>query len=283
MTRPTTVVQESAATTGERGGGLTSRRTVAQESAATAGERGAAVTRHRTVAPENATTAGERGGRIPPLFAAYLAERFHPAVFVPAIALHAVLALWAAEAEPTAARLAAAAGLVAPLLLQFRLWDDLEDRDRDRAAHPERVLVAAPPAPFRRALLAIGLGNLIVIAAAPAAATLSAAAPAALAVLDVVFFAAYRLRARVSDRFWRFGVLLSKYPAFIGIVAMAAGAARAPRLALAMAAMYAAANGYEALHDRHSRGEHGHELDHARHRRAGRCAAPPARRGRPRG
>ena len=196
------------------------------------------------------------------LFAAYLAERFRPAVFVPAIALHAALALWAGGAEPTAVRLAAAAGLAALLLLQFRLWDDLEDRDRDRAAHPERVLVLAPPAPFRRALLAIGLGNLIVLAAAPAAGaqaaaapaavTPAAAAPAALAALDIAFLAAYRLRAALSHRVWRFGVLLSKYPAFVGLIAATAGAPRAPRLALAMAAMYAAASAYEALHDRHA-------------------------------
>ena len=39
------------------------------------------------------------------LFAAYLVERFRPAVFVPATALHLLLALWASGAEPTAARL----------------------------------------------------------------------------------------------------------------------------------------------------------------------------------
>ena len=185
------------------------------------------------------------------LFAAYLAERFRPAVFVPAIALHAALALWAGGAEPTAVRLAAAAGLAALLLLQFRLWDDLEDRDRDRAVHPERILVLAPPGPFRHALVVLGLGNLIVLAAVPSAGA-PAAAAVALAILDVVFFAAYRLRTRVSDPFWRFGVLLSKYPAFVGVIATAAGAARAPRLALATAAMYAAASAYEALHDQHT-------------------------------
>ena len=179
------------------------------------------------------------------LFAAYLTERFRPAVFLPAIALHVLLALWAAGAEPTAARLTAAAGLAALLLLQFRLWDDLEDRDRDRAAHPERVLARTAPAPFRRALVAIGLGNLVAVAAAPSVAALTG-----LVFLDAAFFAAYRLRARASDRVWRFGVLLAKYPVFVGLVAAAAGAPRTPRLALAMAAMYAAASVYEACHDR---------------------------------
>ena len=179
------------------------------------------------------------------LFAAYLVERFRPVVFIPAIALHLLLAWWAAGAEPTAARLAPAAGLAALLLLQFRLWDDLEDRRRDRATHPERVLVVASPAPFRRALVVIGLGNLAVLAAAP-----SAVAPAGLVVLDVAFAAAYRLRAGVSDHVWRFGVLLLKYPIFVGLIAAATGAPPTFRLALAMTVMYAAASGYEAYHNR---------------------------------
>ena len=179
------------------------------------------------------------------LFAAYLAERFRPVVFVPAIALQLLLVLWAVDAEPTAARLVSAAGLATLLLLQFRLWDDLEDRRRDRATHPERVLVVASPAPFRRALVVIGLGNLAVLAAAP-----SAVAPAGLVVLDVAFAAAYRLRAGVSDHVWRFGVLLLKYPIFVGLIAAATGAPRTLRLALAMTVMYAAASGYEAHHNR---------------------------------
>ena len=153
--------------------------------------------------------------------------------------------LWAVDAEPTAARLVSAAGLATLLLLQFRLWDDLEDRRRDRATHPERVLVVASPAPFRRALVVIGLGNLAVLAAAP-----SAVAPAGLVVLDVAFAAAYRLRAGVSDHVWRFGVLLLKYPIFVGLIAAATGAPPTFRLALAMTVMYAAASGYEAYHNR---------------------------------
>ena len=182
------------------------------------------------------------------LFAAYLGERFRPAVFVPATALHLLLALWASGAQPTA-RLLTTAGLAALLLLQFRLWDDLEDRDRDVRTHPERVLVLAPPAPFRRALVAIGLANLAALAAAP-----SALAPMGLVALDIAFAAAYRLRARVSDGVWRFGVLLLKYPIFVGLLAVAAGMPAAFRLAVAMAVMYAAAASYEFHHNRRPTG-----------------------------
>ena len=179
------------------------------------------------------------------LFAAYIVERFRPVVFIPAITLQVVLALWAANAEPTAGRLVPAAGLAALLLLQFRLWDDLEDRDRDRVTHPERVLVVASPAPFRRALAAIGLGALALFAAGP-----STAALAGLVLLNAVFAAAYRLRARVSDHVWRYRVLLLKYPVFVGLIATVSGEPRPWRLALAMALIYAAACGHEAMHDR---------------------------------
>ena len=179
------------------------------------------------------------------LFAAYLGERFRTAVFVPATALHLLLALWASGAAPTAARLLPAASLASLLLLQFRLWDDLEDRDRDGRTHPERVLVVASPAPFRLALVAIGLANLAALAAAP-----SALAPTGLVALDVSFAAAYRLRGKVSDGVWRFGVLLLKYPIFVALLAATAGTPPAFRLAVAMAVMYAAAASYEIHHNR---------------------------------
>ena len=111
--------------------------------------------------------------------------------------------------------------------------------------HPERVLIGAPPAPFRRALVAIGLGNLTALAAAPSALALSG-----LVALDVAFVAAYRLRARVSDRVWRFCVLLLKYPIFVGLLATASGTPQTFRLAVAMTGMYAAAGGYEVYHNR---------------------------------
>ena len=180
------------------------------------------------------------------LFVGYIAERFPPAVFAPTIALHVLLALWAVGAELTAAHLVPAAGLASLLLLQFRLWDDLEDRWRDRVTHPKRVLVRASPVPFRRALAAIGLGALVSFAVAP-----SATAAAGLALLDVAFVAAYRLRSRLSDHVWRFRVLLLKYPIFVGLIAVATGTPRTFHLALAMGLMYAAASAYEVYHNRH--------------------------------
>ncbi len=180
------------------------------------------------------------------VFATYLADRFRPGIFVPATALHVVLVLWATDATPTAARLASATGLAALLLLQFRLWDDLEDRAHDRVTHPNRVLVRVSPTPFVWALTAIGFGNLLAVASAP-----SGAAWVGLLLLDGGFVAAYRLRARLSDHVWTFGVLLLKYPAFVLLIAAAFGTPRPGPLALAMCVMYVAASGFEIYHNRH--------------------------------
>ena len=180
------------------------------------------------------------------LSAAYLAERFRPAIFVPALALHVALVLWVVGVSPTPARLVQASGMAALLLLQFRLWDDLEDREHDRVAHPDRVLVRAAPTAFRWVLAAIGLTNLVVFAAGP-----SGVAFGGLIALDGGFGAAYRLRARLKDHVWRFRVLLLKYPAFVGLVATSIGMPRPGPLAVAMGAMYAAACGFELFHNRH--------------------------------
>ena len=180
------------------------------------------------------------------LCAAYVAERFRPAIFIPALALHVVLVLWVVDVSPTPARLVQAGGMAALLLLQFRLWDDLEDRERDRVTHPDRVLVRAAPTPFRWVLAAIGLTNLVVFAAAP-----SSVALVGIITLDGGFGAAYRLRSRLKDHVWRFRVLLLKYPAFVGLIATAIGTPRPGPLAVAMGAMYAAACGFEVFHNHH--------------------------------
>ena len=69
--------------------------------------------------------------------------------------------------------------------------------------------------------------------------------------LDIACVAAYRLRARMSDRVWRFRILLLKYPIFVALLAAAAGTPPPVRLAVAMAVMYAAAvSCYEIHHNR---------------------------------
>ena len=176
----------------------------------------------------------------------YLAERVRPAVFLPALAGLWLAAVWAAGGSPGAGRSALSFALLGCALLQFRLWDDIEDLAHDRRAHPDRVLARAPSGPFRWLL------GVLTIAALAIAAASGPAVLGTLCALDLMFLAAYRLvRPRVADGVWRYPLLLSKYPAFALVTAMAAGAVADPaRIVAVMAAVFAGACLYEALHDR---------------------------------
>ena len=146
---------------------------------------------------------------------------------------------------PLGARVVAQACVtIALLVLQFRLWDDLEDRDRDRVAHPERVLVRSRPAPFWRVLAGLAIGNVIL------ASFWSPGAAAGLAILNLAFWAAYRqMRPRVSDRAWCFILLPAKYPAFVWITAGTIGSPVSERVLPGLMFMWACAYWYEALHN----------------------------------
>ena len=174
--------------------------------------------------------------------AAYLRERFRLALFGPLCLLLTAAAAWSTGGVTTSP-LPITVLLGAILLLQFRLWDDLEDRSRDRHTHPTRVLVTAPAEPFRRVLAMLAV----------AAIALSARQPNAFAAtlaLNIAFWCAYRVvRPRVSPNSWRFGLLLCKYPGFVGVMAISLGDVDSARLGMAATAAYLCASGYELLHD----------------------------------
>jgi hypothetical protein len=92
----------------------------------------------------------------------YLRTRFGPVRFA-LLALFLALASAALD-DSEAALVLGRALLVLPWLLQFRLADDLADRQRDRREHPERVLARAPPGPFRVLLILLAAGNVLVLA-----------------------------------------------------------------------------------------------------------------------
>ena len=174
---------------------------------------------------------------------AYLLQRFPPAVFGPAVISIAGVALWAVE-RPSTLRFLHALTLGLILITQFRLWDDLEDRERDRLVHPERVLTMTATGRFRVLL------SVLVVAAAAACAG-RAAALAALAVTEFTFWWAYRwLRPRLADDTWCFGVLLLKYPALLCVTTLAIDAPVPRRLGIAAIAAYLCAAGYELWHNR---------------------------------
>src|SRR5262245_41007614 len=71
----------------------------------------------------------------------YLRERFtaRVALLLPLLAGASLLPTPCSGAPDLLGRLA----LASTLVLQFRLWDDLADRDRDRQHHPDRILPRA--------------------------------------------------------------------------------------------------------------------------------------------
>ena len=174
--------------------------------------------------------------------AAYIIERFPPSVFGPATLLLTAAALWASTAPlGVDSLLAWLLGLL--MIAQFRVWDDLEDVDRDRTRHPQRVIVNAPPRPFHILVLLLASGAGLLCLRHPRALI-------ALAALDIVFWLAYRhLRAVIPDGAWRNGVLLLKYPAFVAVISLTRGGVDVPRLLAAMMAAYASAYAYERWHD----------------------------------
>src|SRR5438034_3926404 len=152
------------------------------------------------------------------MVAAYLRERFPLRIFAPAAVGIVAAARWASASAATPAAFVLATVCSILLLLQFRLWDDLEDRDRDAATHPERLMVRTPAAWYRRALTSLALANVALcgIGGWPSAVEI--------ALLNLVFSVAYRrTRRHVTDGVWRFSILLLKYPAFVVVLSTMAG------------------------------------------------------------
>ncbi|MDP2343013.1 MAG: hypothetical protein Q8O67_18800 [Deltaproteobacteria bacterium] len=105
----------------------------------------------------------------------------------------------------------------------LRLWDDLVSREQDAGAHPERVLVRSPPAPFRRALL-IGVALAVVVAVAVGAFLGFVALLLALALVYVAPLPA------IARRF----LVLAKYPAIAWLLASSSSSPRLEPLFLCL-------------------------------------------------
>ena len=171
---------------------------------------------------------------------AYWRERFDPMLFGPAAALLAMAA--AATGGGSLPDWGLKAVLALLLIAQFRIWDDLADRGRDRREHPERVLVTAQRGwPFVVQAVALAALNLALVHQFE-----GRVAAAVLLAINAAATAYYLLRGPHrsvgSDL-----LLLAKYPAFVLILSPAD--ARPGRLVLAIATTYAAACAFEVWHD----------------------------------
>ena len=174
------------------------------------------------------------------LLLAYARERLTPGRVLPAVLL-VVAATFAGGGWPGQAGAARIVVLALALVITFRIYDDIMDRERDRMKHPGRVIVRASSiAPLRLIAIVIGAAALMTVErTGTAAAVLLGLYLAALA-------ASYALRDRRSAATDR--ILLLKYGVFT-LALIGLPAALSPRGLLSAAAAFLIACIYEWWHD----------------------------------
>jgi hypothetical protein len=170
-----------------------------------------------------------------------------------------ILLLWlfvlgasvAAGPSGSAASIAWLALASALLSAQFRLWDDLEDVAHDRSHHPGRTLVRSADLNRFHALLGV-----CIIAAVPLFAVFAGKFQAvAYLALIVAFWLLYRmLRGLALRRFARSMLVLTKYPAFVLLLAIDPWRLWTAAVAMTLYLLLAV---YEWRHDPELAGEHG--------------------------
>jgi hypothetical protein len=171
---------------------------------------------------------------------AYFVERFSPAIFVPA-ALGIAAAVRVASSGSDASWLVDST-LALLLIAQFRLWDDLADREVDRVTHPARVLVRAERiGPYVTVCVALALVNLL--AGAWRGGWLGLVVLAALDVSFVAWYFGRSSQRTVIGALW----MLAKYSVFV--IVMTARSSIFSHLLPAVVAIYAAAIAYEVWHE----------------------------------
>jgi len=158
---------------------------------------------------------------------------------------------WIVEAPGDTADALTRAALAALLIAQFRLWDDLADRDYDSVRHPARVLVRSTATRWFWVLFAV-----LAVTAAGAIGMLDGVAGLAiycglLVLLAPVYHGPWR-----CQRFIRTQLVLLKYPALILLLTASSHSSRS---VLAGAVVYLLLSVYEwhddpALREGHAGG-----------------------------
>jgi hypothetical protein len=176
----------------------------------------------------------------------YCSQRLSPRRTVPS----ALLIAGAAHAAPAADRSFAMDLLLAFVLTtQYRVWDDLADRDRDALIHPDRVTVRTSSlAPLVATCALLGLAGFVIVV------FLRESLPAAIAITGLTLVAVSWYSRRGPRSLIGDHVLLAKYPAFVLVVAMSRGGTLTMPLWLSMSAVFLTVVLYEAIHDRSSPG-----------------------------
>lgn len=171
-------------------------------------------------------------------------ERAPHALFLPFSAL-LVIASLPGRPQPAVLEIALSLLLAWGLVVQLRLWDDLEDRETDRSTHPDRVLVRSSSLhPFFILLGALVAFNLTLL-------TLGTGGPwsaLAFVALHLVLGLWYR-RLREFTGPSGFPILLLKYPVFVLLIRSEPPSALDVSGLLPALALYVSVCVYEVLHD----------------------------------
>ncbi len=173
----------------------------------------------------------------------YVSSRF---ITTPVLLLLVLLMLasWSAAPPSRHAIGLLDATLLALLVLQFRLWDDLVDVISDRLRHPDRVLVQASSLTPFYVLLAVLFALTLSITAWsrpwPAAALLLA--------FEAMLAVWYRGRDDMQSTL-NYHLVLGKYPLIVLIVGARSEGAMGAHLALAASSVFLFLCVYEVLHD----------------------------------
>lgn len=175
----------------------------------------------------------------------YRRERL-PMALVLSVAALLTVAATAASGRVNAADVVWNVALAGSLVIQFRLWDDLNDIDHDRINHPDRVLCRLESHSHFRFVLAI----LFAINSGALSLLKSPQTATVFIVLNIVFLLWYRVLREYFAAFLHVHVVLIKYPVFAFLIADDPTAKNKTSVVLMMVVVYGGACIYEYLHNR---------------------------------
>ena len=132
------------------------------------------------------------------------------------------------------------------LVIQFRLWDDLNDINNDRISHPDRVLCRLGSHSHFHIVVVI----LFVLNSIALSLTKSLHAVTVFVVLNVVFLLWYRVLQDCFGTFLHVHFVLTKYPVFAFLLADEPLSKNKTSAVLTLAFVYVGACIYEFLHNR---------------------------------
>ncbi|MBC7965883.1 MAG: hypothetical protein H7Z17_08155 [Fuerstia sp.] len=181
-------------------------------------------------------------------FLRYRRERL-PMPLVLSVAALLTVAATAVSERVRAADVVWNVALAGLLMIQFRLWDDLNDIDKDRIDHPDRVLCRLVSHSHFRFVLAI----LFIINSVALSLSKSPQSATVFVVLNVVFLLWYSVLRGYFNAFLHVHLVLTKYPVFAFLIADEPTSKNKTSVVLMMVVVYGGACIYEYLHNRHAR------------------------------